>query len=304
MKKRLLLLLALFFTPACSRFGPSTPSADMIATQVAEALTAVYISQPTAAVVTQLVTLPVTVTPPAITETETPLPTDTATPTPDMSATPGPTATPSLTPTTQILPTVTLPASDPRSHLGAPTLFDDMNGTNKIFYWYTYVDENNSSFQIEDGHLVMTDYKRGANWVFSSEHARNFYVDFTYNIDTCAGSDSYGIIFRAPDNDNGYLVGLTCDGRYSLRRWDAAQKKIIDIIPWTESDAIVKASGQTNRLGIMADGAHLGVYINSKLVNEASNNTYLEGKFGPYINAAVTSGLTVRISEVSYWKLN
>ncbi len=56
MKKRLLLLLALFFTPACSRFGPSTPSADMIATQVAEALTAVYISQPTAAVVTQLVT--------------------------------------------------------------------------------------------------------------------------------------------------------------------------------------------------------------------------------------------------------
>ena len=121
--------------------------------------------------------------------------------------------------------------------------------------------------------------------------------------DDCAGSDHYGLMFRVPANANankGYLFGLTCDGRYNLRRWDG--QTMYFPINWTASDAIVVGEDAVNKLGVMARDSELALYINGQKVDEVTDNTYFEGSFGIFVGSVNTEGFTVWVDQVRYWE--
>jgi hypothetical protein len=117
----------------------------------------------------------------------------------------------------------------------------------------------------------------------------------------CQGKDRYGLIFRAPDPNQGYLFGISCDGSFRVRTWDG--EVFGEIADWQKSEHIFTGPNQTNRIGVMADGDELVFYINGHEVEDIQDNTYRRGVFGAYIAAAQTPGFRVSVNQVAYWDL-
>jgi hypothetical protein len=236
--------------------------------------------------------------------TDTPIP---AEPLP-ASPTPLPTDTPAPAPTETLLPTATPaqastptgpPAGDPRNTLGNPTWREDFETGAR---WALFSDDH-TSLEVKDGQLEMVafnpDFWNG--WAFANTQAQDFYLEMTAVSQNCSGLDRYGLIFRAPAYNQGYLVGLSCDGQFSLWIWNSQTE--IRLINWTPSSSILKGEGQANRLGVRAEGSTISLYANGVLLAELDDRTYTEGRFGVFVGAAATSNYTVEVSELSYWEL-
>ena len=306
----ILALLAAVLLSACGT--PNNPPSDSdLATKVAELLTEMptETGQPGGAA-----TLP-----PAATATEQPKEIQ-STPTPEpitptvivITATPTasqvpPTATlaPTEAPTaTQAGPTPTAIAGDPRTRLGNPGWRDPMDSDNN---WPTGSDKY-TAIDFKDGQLLLTGLEQTAGWRLTWPELTDFYLEMTVKSGSCTGNDQYGFIFRVPEPttpDQGYLIGLTCDGHYFLRKWDGETKPkgtMTTLINYTTNSAIKGGSGQTNRLGIMAVGSRLIVYINGVMLGEAKDTQFTKGNFGLFVYAKETDNFVISVDEVSYWE--
>jgi len=228
------------------------------------------------------------------------------TPTLDLSAVPtvlvtGIAETPTLAPT--VVPTATLPGSDPRLTLGSPTYYDGMDSSDG---WPTGEDDN-SKIDFKDGVMRLTSKTKMDNWRMKWYSLKNFYLEMTVSAEACDNLDHYGMIFRVPNlhkPEEGYLFGVSCEGKYSLRKFDGTigkHGKMTFMRLWTANEAILKGAGQVNRLGMMAEGKMLTLYINGVKVDQIQDNKYLEGYYGVYIGAKVTENMAIRVDEMSYW---
>jgi hypothetical protein len=191
--------------------------------------------------------------------------------------------------------------SDITSTLGDPTWIDMMNTAD---YWYL-LDTQNSKFTQKEQGLEMISVKTGQNdeWGMSSyPNMKDFYLEITFITGPVCGSlDRYGVLFRAPDFDRGYVAGFSCDGRYRLYLWNGTQ--YIALQEWSSSNLIKPGANQTNRLGVWADGEVIRLFANGQLIKEFSSSTYLDGGFGLTISSVQTVNFSVIVDEVKYWEL-
>jgi hypothetical protein len=269
MKNKLILAGILSFLLSCNFLGTVNPAQNnTISTQVSEQLTASPI-------------VFITVTPENIaaepteyikpTETETQIPTATS--------------------------TATLSPDDPRTRLGKPTWKETFEKDNQNFYQH---EDNLIHFYYENGALVLTaiNPNSGIYWSMSYPKPKNAYIEATFKTETCSDNDRYGMIFRAPDFEDGYFLGFTCDGKYYLRIY--SQKGYL--IPLTANPAINAGSNQVNRIGILTQDDRYAFYANGKLLQETKESTFIEaGLFGAFVASANTPNFTVRMDEISYW---
>ena len=218
--------------------------------------------------------------------------------------TPEPTETPEEeedTPTPTLEPTPTTVAGDPAGTLGTPDWVDNMeNGDG----WATGFSEY-SSIEFDDGYLKLTADQDVDGWRLTWPFLEDFYLEAKIQSPECEGSDHFGIMFRVPANSNanrGYLYGITCDGRYGLRRWDG--QVMYSPIQWTESDVINEGEDVVNTLGIMAEGSTLTLYINGKEVDEVTESSYLAGSFGVFVGGTNVDDLTVWVDRIRYWTID
>ncbi len=259
----------------------TTPTTDPVATRVALLLTAA----PT-------FTLP----PPTAAPTATPVP---------ATATLAPTAAPTQAPPEQPAPTAapTFSPGDPRSSLGAPTWHNTLD-SGKNFYLY---ENDNTRVTLENGALVLTGLTANGwlGWSLTfSKPAQNFYLEAVFSPQSCSGGDMYGIVFRAPRTDAGYFFGVTCDGRYNLHARDFNDGSDNALIQLTASSAILAGSNQVNRLGVMASGNKITLYANGVSLQEINDGAYnVDGDFGALVAANDTPGFTVKMDEITLWKL-
>lgn len=292
MKRILILGLLIAVTAGCS---PQTPAVDqdtegVIATMVAATQTAAAVSQPQP---TQVDQSPgeegkANTPEPAVS----PVPSDTPTLTPTLTASPTPTIT----------QTPTLVSGDPVNSLGIPTFDDDFDGAAN-FYLY---EDNQASYQIEDGQMVLIAKKANnyETWALSWGDLKNFYLEVTGTFgEECSGKDRYGLIFRAPDTSQGYLISISCDGSFRLSTWESDSEEYTTIKKWTSSAYINSGPGGTNRLGIKAKDSKLTGFINGNQVFELNDNTFAKGRFGVLVAASDTPGFTAYLDRVVYWKL-
>jgi hypothetical protein len=269
MKKILILAAILSLMVACNYIGMANPAVNnSISTQVSEQLTAspIVLSTETPQ---EVDSQPTEVIPP--TETETPIPTITLTP--------------------------TLSPGDPLLRLGTPSWKESFEKSNQNFYQY---EDNMVRFIYENGDLVLTakNPNSGTYWSMSYPKPKNFYLEATFKTETCVGNDQYGVIFRAPNYDDGYFLGITCDGKYSLRIY--SQKGTL--IPLTANPAINAGSNQVNRIGILAQDDRYAFYANGKLLQETKESTFVDaGLFGAFIASNNTTNFTVRMADLSFW---
>ena len=206
--------------------------------------------------------------------------------------------TPAPTDTPAPLATPTLADTDPILTLGTPTWVDNMkDGDN----WFLPVDQF-TRVKFEDDFMKLTALQNDPGWRVSWPAPEDFYLEATLQTPECEGNDQFGLMFRVPpgpDADKGYLFGITCDGRYSLRRWDGAVMHFP--INWTAHDAIQEGADVVNKIGVMARGANLALYINGQKVNEVTDSNYLSGWFGIHVSGTNVDDLSVWVDQIRYW---
>lgn len=290
--------LLLVAASACSMPVPATPTPE-----VAVGITpdAIY----TAAVQTVVAQLTENAPTPVPTETqslpeatlpapETPLPMQPGSETPTPSATPAPTNTPTALPE----PSATPLSSDPVLGLGDPTWQDTFESAEG----WALVSDSHSNFEVANGQMVMTSYNADYwnSWALTQPRVEVFYMEAEGSSGTCAGRDRWGLFFRAPDYTQGYLYGLSCDGRYALWAWNGVQE--VYLVDWTDSPHILKGADQVNRIGVKADGNRLSLYANGQLLTEIRDDSYASGRFGLFVAAAETPGYSVKVEKITYWE--
>jgi hypothetical protein len=334
MKKLLPLILIIFLLAACTgqQAAPAVSDAE-IATRVAKALTEMPTSSVPTLVVPQnapqqpqqvatvLVVItatpePPTVTPPPPTPTETVLaPTATVQPTQGPTATAGPSAVPTFTPVASLTaettpqkgggaPTATPVAGDPRTSLGNATWKDSMDSAKN---WPVDTDKF-LKVLFKNGYMTLTALTQEAGWRLPLTSAvSNGYIEGTFHTQACNGQDYYGLIFRIPESakpDQGYIFGLTCDGRYMLKAWDGRAKPkgvMTTLLDYKASPAINKGANQNNRVGVMLSDKSISLYANGTLLQTLKDGTFGKGYFGVVINPDQTKNLVVDVDEVEYW---
>jgi len=228
--------------------------------------------------------------------TVTPIPTSTALPPTSTPTLPVPTATQTLIP-----PTATSVPDDPAVVLGQPYYVDNFDNSKS----WTLFDTDCFKSEITDGKYVMSD--KGslgfACWEMSALKAKNFYLQALVTMpETCNPKDHFGMIFRAPDLEQGYLVGLNCDGRFFLDKWDG--EKTTALIAPGGNPAILVGAGQVNRLGVKASEDTYTLYANGVLLGTAKDDQYLgDGLIGFFVAAGAKEPFTVKFDDLSVWRL-
>ena len=157
-------------------------------------------------------------------------------------------------------------------------------------------------FDVKDHFLVMTAFQADGrdSWMLTLPEPVNYYLEVTAIPQDCSGLYRYGVIFRT-DAEVGYLFGFSCDGQYSLRRWNGEDFKIL--VDWTSSPDIRAGADQTNRMGLMVQDDQFTLYANGNLLDDARDDSYSEGGLGLFVAAKDTENFKVQVSEVAYWEL-
>lgn len=239
-------------------------------------------------------------------ETATSVPATTSAPsaTPLVLPTIAPSDTATIAPTGQPTSTYIPPASDPTTRLGGPDWSDTMDNSN---YWPTGADKF-TDIAFSGGAMQLTGLSTTDGWRMTFPEETNFYLEAIFQVNDCSGDDRYGVIARVPQlnsPDRGYMFGFTCDGKYSLRRWNAsvgANGEMVNLVEWKTSTAINAGPSQTNRLGLMAIGDRLVLYANGQQLTEVRDSTFATGYFGMFVGARETDKFTVRVDQVRVWE--
>lgn len=311
--KIILFLSILSVLSACTlpltQATPPVVSDEEMATRVAKILT--EMPQPTDGLPTAelppLATIEPEPTEEVVEETEEVATTEPTSQPEQATATQQPTATQDVVPTVAVTtaPAFTPPADDPRTKLGTPTWTDKMDDDT---FWPVGTD-NYTAIKFENGQLKLTGLTTTDGWrLAATESLGNVYMEATVNTGTCTGTDRYGFIFRVPvahEANKGYLFGVSCDGKYSLREWDAtigSKGSMTTHVNWTASDSIQSGSNKTNKIGMMAVADRLILYINGVLITEVKDNTFSSGSFGLFVGARETTDFTISVDEISFWK--
>lgn len=233
-------------------------------------------------------------------------PTSQPTPSPEPTQTPSPTpeaTIPSSPSPTATGPTATTIAGDPRSTLGAPSWQDKFADS---LNWPLYDDEHvHMGIKAEGGlQMIALRPEKWDSWMLSQPVLNDFYMEVTATPGKCSGLDRYGLLARAQVKkgtvSGAYVFGFSCDGQYSLRKWDG--KSFSALVGWTSNSLILKGPSQANRLGIMAKGSQLSLYANGGLLTQVEDTSFDSGSFGLFIASANTPNFTLVVSEVDTWK--
>lgn len=172
--------------------------------------------------------------------------------------------------------------------------------------WPLYEDDH-VGFTVEEGRARLTAFNPESwdGWMLTWPVIGDFYLEATFETpEDCAGLDRYGLVFRQDDPDDqfvGYLFGVSCDGRYSLRSWDGDQFDAHT--SWTASPRLPDQPGESVRLGVWADGDTLRLYADGQRLTEVTDDSYESGQFGLFVAAAETPDFTVEVDEIAYWVL-
>jgi len=233
------------------------------------------------------------------TQSETPEATvePTFTPIPTMVAT-------STVPAPTITPLPTLASTDPAVYLGEPAWKDEFE-ENKG--WAVDTDAY-SSASIANGAMTLIAKTSYDAWRLApTDSLGNSYVEGIFTPSTCASADHFGLMFRVPvlaEANQGYLFGITCDGKYTIRKYDGkvgANGQMISLLSATYDANIKAGANQTNRIGIMTIGNRLIFFINGVMVGEVQDATYPQGYVGVFIGSRTTKDFAVKVDNLAYW---
>jgi hypothetical protein len=196
-------------------------------------------------------------------------------------------------------PTPTPIPGDPEQELGNPDGRDDFSTANN---WQLF---DNACFKSEivNQQFVMTakGLEQFSCWEVSWPSVQDYYLQTNLVMpDVCNADDRFGLFIRTPDLEQGYLVGLTCDGRLAMTRWDGEETHIL--VNFITSPQINTGPGSINRLGVIAVGSSYALYVNGQYLAQAEDASFVdEMRFGYFVRAATEEPFTVKFDDLAIW---
>lgn len=162
--------------------------------------------------------------------------------------------------------------------------------------------------EVKDGSVIMSSMIQSADrWrIIELYPLGDVYVQMVVRTgDVCSGKDGYGWIMRAiPEGSNynsGYVFSVACDGSYRIYRLDGGD--YFEIRNWKTNPYILAGSNRTNKIGVMAQGNKMALYVNSTLIDQFEDNMFQQGSFGPIISSPENANFIYYIDEISFWNL-
>jgi len=306
MKKSAMTFLLTFWLVGCGILNPEpvveTANPDEFQTQAAESVTqtigalqaqsdATFVYQTVLAEITQESNV----------ELVTPTETATATTTPTNTTTPTATSA-QFNPLASAVPGISGIDADDVDSLGNPSFKDSFSGSN---HWYTYAGDD-SRAQVKNGvlEMIMFNPQDSVDWTMSWQTGQHFYAEVTANTQKkCNGEDRYGLLFRAPNTDSGYIYLFSCDGKYRLLAYDGTTSKLV--VDWKSSNYIDQGSYQKNVIGVLANGSTIVLYANGHKLRSVTDTSFgNRGRFGLIIGSAESYDFTIEYDNFKLWELN
>jgi hypothetical protein len=218
-----------------------------------------------------------------------------------LAALPSPTSPPTPWPTASApaaIPTTAFVSNSGLEGVG-PQIF------NETFipagYW-SVGETDFSRIAVEEGWLrVLIKTPGSIAWAFNGYSTDDFYYQGLLQMGACQLGDYAGLVFRARDDDNLSLFGLSCDGRYRLvRRVNGEFQFPVD---FTFTPEAATGSEAVNLLAVRAEGRKLSLYINDRLVQVVTDAEPGQGFFGAFAKAGATTNLKASFDDLSAWEL-
>lgn len=129
----------------------------------------------------------------------------------------------------------------------------------------------------------------------------DFYAEALVDISLCAGTDQYGMIFRASSGNDYYRFVVNCKGEARLERLRGGET--YPLLDWMSSgDAPFGAPAQV-KMGVWAVGRELRVFLNDHFQFSQSDPVFSSGTIGFFIYAGGQNPVTVSFSDLSVYSV-
>jgi hypothetical protein len=203
----------------------------------------------------------------------------------------------------------TVSEDDPRSQLDLahPSHIDYFDDPVTWFDWDT---AGQAAYLLEDGRLVGKDYVPEETytwWSYTDTASGNLYAEITAVNGDCIGRDSVGLAIRVDRSSaaGGYSLEISCDGAWRFRLHQVGGDQV-ELVDWTDADAITAGPGAANRLGIWAYQARFVLFANGTEVGRFWDTHYRHsyGTFAAYVRASQTYDLTATFDDFAYWNID
>jgi len=230
----------------------------------------------------------------------TPLPPTQAIATSTTAPTTAPTSAPAATPKPATTATRAPTAKPTTASQPAGVLFNEDFGSQQAAEdrgWVFEAGENVETAWAANKYIVSIKKKNwlGLNWPDGT------YDDFGAEAEGQATGGSYaeyGIVFRVSGDQASrtyYIFGVNTDGKYYLQKKVDGQWADPDPVPATAS-TYVKSQAK-NRLGVLAQGNKLSLYVNGFLVKTVTDDSSEEGMVGVYAGTGDNTSAQVTFSR-------
>jgi hypothetical protein len=191
-------------------------------------------------------------------------------------------------------------------NLGTPTWFDNFELQSGL--WPLFQDDQ-TNYEIKNGALVVSALQQSGDlWrVASYPSVSDQYIQAVFKTsESCTGKNSYGFAIRSYAQndsiyDNGYFAAFACNGSYRI--YSLVDGTFTSIQEWTIDENLRQGAEQTNRIGVLANGNELAIYINGAKIATFTDSSHTQGQFGILIRAEESAPFVVSVEEFSYWEI-
>lgn len=129
----------------------------------------------------------------------------------------------------------------------------------------------------------------------------DFYAETTVRPLLCNEDDEFGLMFRFDPDGNHFRFSLACSGTARIVRILGGQT--FNVIPPTETYAVVPGPLVENRIGVLAVGADFHFFVNGIEVLDLRNGQIPSGTLGFFVHAESSGQTTVAFDRLSAWAI-
>ncbi len=125
----------------------------------------------------------------------------------------------------------------------------------------------------------------------------NFYAEISVSVNRCAGSDAYGMLFRAAGDFDSYRYILNCKGETRLERMRGGV--VYPLSEWVLSGDAPPGAPSEVRLGVWASGAELRLFLNGRYQFRVIDPVFSSGTLGVFANSDNPFGMNISFNSLT-----
>jgi hypothetical protein len=145
---------------------------------------------------------------------------------------------------------------------------------------------------VGEGHLRVHVLSAGqVAWATSESRWDNVHLSVEATQISGPHDNEYGVLVRMQDDQHFYAFSISGDGYVRAARYDAGDWTVLGS-DWTPHDAILLGEA-TNRLELVAEGAHFDFRVNDQSVLQVEDTAYATGRLGLYAGSFTEGDVVV-----------